>query len=540
MIGERLEALVTAQAARTPEKTAVACDDFKISYGSLEAQSNQLASMLEEMGVGEGDRLCLLLPKSADAILCMLATLKVGAIYVPVDLESPAARSQKIFDACEPSVIFVSAESRKILPSLQAPPGTNPLVIAVSSVPDDSGAFEVTRSFVDLDAYSPEREPCRESDSNPAHILFTSGSTGTPKGVIITHRNVTSFLDWLTRYFNYSSDDRMSGHPPLHFDLSTMDIFGTLSVGATLYPVPARMSLVAPALADWIQQTELTQWFSVPSILNYMAKFDALRGKELPHLKRLIWCGEVLPTPTLIYFMKRLPHVEFTNLYGPTEATIASSYYTLEQCPADEKQDMPIGTPCDGEQLHVLDDDLNPAPDGEIGKVYISGAGLSPGYWRDEAKTKAAFIRHRLSGNVERIYNTGDLGWRDSNGLFHYTGRADSQVKSRGYRIELGEIETALHSMDYLAEVAVVGIEATGFEGTTICCAYTSRVLPPDSHATLRQNLAKLVPGYMLPSRWQRLEVLPKNANGKIDRPRLREMFSESASKAETGGEKQV
>lgn len=527
MTGQRLEALVSAQAERTPDKTAIVCDDRVISYGELEEQSNRLASMLLDVGVTQGDRLCMLLPKSVDAILCMLASLKVGGIYVPVDLASPASRSQKILDACEPSVLFVSSESTDVLNSLRNTSAQSARAVSVSSSPESSGEFAVTHSFADLNDFPCNRRDLASDDTDPAHILFTSGSTGTPKGVIITHRNVTTFLDWVTNYFNYSSEDKMSGHPPLHFDLSTMDVFGSLSMGATLYPVPARLQLMAPALAKWMSEMELTQWFSVPSILTYMAKFDALRGMELPKLKRLIWCGEVLPTPTLIYWMERLPHVEFTNLYGPTEATIASSYYTLDGCPSDETQDIPIGTPCAGEQLLVLDDELEPAETGEIGDVYISGAGLSPGYWQDPKKTEAAFFERSRGETVERIYRTGDLGWRDDSGLIHYTGRADSQIKSRGYRIELGEIETSLHSLDYLADAAVVGVDAGGFEGKAICCAYASRELPPDANATVRADLSKLVPNYMLPAKWLRMESLPKNANGKIDRPRLRELFAQ-------------
>ncbi|MFC1578943.1 amino acid adenylation domain-containing protein [Pseudomonadota bacterium] len=538
MTGLRLEALISARAAQNPAKAAIIYDDTSITFRKLETQSNRLASMLTAIGVMPGDRLCLLLPKSIDAIVCMLATLKVGGIYVPMDLASPAQRSQKILDACEPSVLFVSAESRKVLSALKLPAGKPLRMIATSSAPESVGRFEISYFFADLDRFSPAFETCKRPDTDPAHILFTSGSTGTPKGVVITHRNVNSFLNWVIDYFGYSSNDKMSGHPPLHFDLSTMDIFGSLSAGATLYPVPARLSLVAPALTKWIQEKELTQWFSVPSILTYMAKFDAMRDVQLPHLKRLIWCGEVLPTPTLMYWMERLPHVEFTNLYGPTEATIASSYYTLDSCPTDEKLNIPIGRPCKGESLLVLANDLQSVADGEIGDIYISGEGLSPGYWRDKEKTNAVFLNvEKTAVPHQRIYKTGDLGWRDKDGLFHYSGRADSQIKSRGYRIELGEIETALHSLTYITEAAVVGVDAEGFEGKTICCAYSSRALPPESHARLRKDLAKIVPNYMLPSRWHRLEILPKNANGKIDRPRLRNIFNKGSEPSENAAE---
>ena len=232
----------------------------------------------------------------------------------------------------------------------------------------------------------------QNTPDDAAHILFTSGSTGDPKGVVITHANVIHFVEWAVRYFGMAESDRVSCHPPLHFDLATFDIFGAFAAGAKLHLVPPELSLLPNKLADFIRDSELTQWFSVPSVLNYMAKFDVVRQNDFPALRRLLWCGEVFPTPALSYWMKRLPRVSFTNLYGPTEATIASSYYKVPNCPADNTQAIPIGTACDGEELLVLDGSLRPVPQGEVGDLYIGGVGLSPGYWRDPAKTAAAFV----------------------------------------------------------------------------------------------------------------------------------------------------
>jgi acyl-coenzyme A synthetase/AMP-(fatty) acid ligase len=232
-----------------------------------------------------------------------------------------------------------------------------------------------------------------------------------------------------------------------------------------------------------------------------------------------------------MHWMERLPHATFTNLYGPTEATIASSYYTVPRIPASETEDVPIGTACDGEELLVLDERLRPVPAGEIGDLYIAGEGLSPGYWRDRAKTAAAFIQDPRSLE-DTSARTGDLARVGDDGLIHFLGRADSQIKSRGYRIELGEIETALNALDSLSESAVVGVETGGFEGTAICCAYAPVNGNGPEPAGVRQDLAAVLPTYMLPSRWMTLERLPKNVNGKIDRRRLRELFEQQAAGA--------
>jgi acyl-coenzyme A synthetase/AMP-(fatty) acid ligase len=272
----------------------------------------------------------------------------------------------------------------------------------------------------------------------------------------------------------------------------------------------------------FIREAALTQWFSVPSLLTYLVKFDTVRANDFPSLRRLLWCGEVLPTPVLRALMSRLPHVTFTNLYGPTEATVASSYYTVPACPPSDDTPIPIGTACTGEELRVLDRDLRPVAAGDLGELYIAGVGLSAGYWQDPEKTAAAFV---TAADGVRLYRTGDLARRGPDGLVYFIGRVDSQIKSRGYRIELGEIEAALHHLPEIREAAVVAIDSGGFEGATICCAYAPAPGEPVTPVTLRRTLATMLPAYMLPARWRRLERLPKNANGKIDRPALRAAF---------------
>jgi acyl-coenzyme A synthetase/AMP-(fatty) acid ligase len=266
-------------------------------------------------------------------------------------------------------------------------------------------------------------------------------------------------------------------------------------------------------MAQFIRDSRLTQWFSVPSVLNYLAKADAVAHGDFPELRRVMWCGEVLPTPSLVYWMQRLPHARFTNLYGPTEATIASSYYDVPACPTSPAAHIPIGTACGDEELLVVD-----------GEICIAGAGLSPGYWRDAEKTAAVFVPHAHQPG-ERMYRTGDLGRMRSDGMIELIGRADTQIKSRGYRIELGEIEAALGTQAGLRESAVVAVASGGFEQWEICCAYVPMPGAEVTPAALRAALARQVPGYMLPVRWMQYAALPRNPNGKVDRPRLKSAF---------------
>ena len=345
--------------------------------------------------------------------------------------------------------------------------------------------------------------------------------------MVITHASVRRFIEWAVSYFGTAPTDRISGHPPLHFDLSTFDMFGTFAVGAELHLVPPELNLLPHKLADLIRSAELTQWFSVPSVLNYMAKFDVVEDGDFPSLRRVLWCGEVFPTPALIYWMQRLPHASFTNLYGPTEATIASSYYTVPSCPVSEDEVIPIGQACGGEELLVLDEALGPVPPGEMGELYIRGAGLSPGYWRDPAKTRGAFLPYPGGTDPgDRIYRTGDLATLGPDGLVRFLGRADSQIKTRGYRVELGEIEAALHALGTLRECAVVGVPSQDFDGVAICCAFAPLAGTDVTPVGLREALTRALPSYMLPSRWLEFTELPKTTNGKIDRRKLKELFA--------------
>ena len=521
-----LQDWVTRQAERRPEATAVVMGDERLTYGALESSSNQLAHALRAAGCRRGDRVGLLLTKSPTTVASLLGVLKADACYVPLDTASPTPRLAKIVASADPRMILAGARGAATLRALldDARLRGSIRVGWLEATAGVAAPGEPAFTLEDVRGMASGLPACGNSPGDRAHILFTSGSTGTPKGVMITHGNVMRFVEWATTYFGLSSTDRTSGHSPFHFDLSTFDLFGTFAAGAQLHLVPPELNVVPHQLTDFIRRAELTQWFSVPSVLALMAQLDVVRPGDFPALKRLLWCGEVFPTPALRYWMARLPHVTFTNLYGPTEATIASSYYTVPRCPAHDTEPVPIGRACGGEELLVLDEGYHPVPPDEIGDLYIRGAGLSPGYWRDPEKTAAAFLPNPAATEQgDRIYRTGDLARRGDDGLVYFVGRADAQIKTRGYRIELGEIEAALQTLPELEECAVVAIPSDGFEGLTICCAYVPR---PGAHVTsmsLRTQLGALLPAYMLPSQWRAYDRLARNANGKIDRRRIKD-----------------
>jgi len=530
--------LVRRAAERRPEACAIVGEGETLGYRELDAIVSRLARRLVAEGCRPGDRVALLAPKSPRAVASLVAAMASGALVVPVDAASPAARQARILRRADCRCLLADPSAAARLGELARAGALDGVRVGALAAGDAFAAAGVAPAFTwDELAAEPAVPPEVAFSSDPAaEILFTSGSTGEPKGVVVRHESIVRFVEWALAHFGIGADERLSSHSPLHFDLSTFDLFGTFAAGAELHLVPPELNLLPHRLVAWIGERELTQWFSVPSVLAYAAGFDALAGTGLPALRRLLWCGEVFPLPALRYWMHRLPRVTFTNLYGPTETTIASSFYDVREIPAEDATSLPIGAACAGEELRVLGSELAPVPAGEIGELYIEGVGLSPGYWRDAERTAAAFLPDPAGRPGERIYRTGDLARVDERGRFHLLGRADSQIKSRGYRIELGEIESALAATGLTREAVVTAVPTDGFEGQQICCAYAPSRPEEVTPLRLRGELGRLLPGYMIPSRWLTLERLPRNGSGKLDRRAVRESFARSSERRASPG----
>jgi len=530
-----LHEFVTRAARTRPHARAVIGEDRTLTYGEIETYSNRLASVLRAHGCESGDRVGILMPKSALAVASFIGVLKAGCAYVPLDPQGANVRTAEMLRQCEPRVLLAAGCDAAVVEDLASRNALGATI--VGWLGDGRAPTGTAFTRADVDAAPDEAPTASVSPHDLAYILFTSGTTGKPKGVPITHASVHAFIEWAVSYFELGPEDRLSGHTALTFDLSTFDIYATLAAGAELHHIPKRALLIPHEVAALIEERRLTLWFSVPSQLAYVARFDALKGRDLSSLRHVAWCGDVLTPPVLMHWKERLPGVAFTNLYGPTEATVASSYYRVPDDYTEAEGSIPIGFACPGESLLVLDENLQPTKDGEIGDIYIGGVGLSPGYWRDPDRTRLAFLtepafpngngKPHANGNAKahRIYKTGDRGRRRADGAVIFLGRADFQIKTGGYRVEPAEVEHAISKLREIAACAVVPVTVGDFSGRAIGCAYVPKNGTPIRTGELKKLLADDLPSYMVPTRWLVLSELPTDGRGKIDRPRLQALM---------------
>jgi len=421
-----LQHQISERARSLPDATALVWKHVRMTYGELEETSNRLASLLVDAGCDPGERVGILMPKRPMAIVATLAALKAGAICVPLDPGQPAQRLARILAVADCRWLLAAGRGGgDIGEALRlAQLARDPLVGWLDEEPAAASIPQAVFELQDLAAF-PVQQPALDHAPEVSHILFTPGPTGVPRGVMLTHAGIMQFLRWSNACFGIAGTDRISQHSPLSSDMSLLDVFGALWSGAELHLVPPELNLQPHRLAGMIRESALTQWFSMPGVLNLMAQFDVVGHGDFPQLRRLLFAGDVLPTATLIYLMQRLPHVRFTHLYGPVETTIASSYHTIAECPRSAQDVIALGTACDGEELLLLDEQRRPVADGEAGDLYIGGSGLSPGYWGDPRKTRAAFVEEAGSdGQGRRIFRTGDRARRGPDGLYYYSGDA--------------------------------------------------------------------------------------------------------------------
>ncbi|HXB21453.1 MAG TPA: amino acid adenylation domain-containing protein, partial [Candidatus Solibacter sp.] len=491
-----LPLLFEQQVERTPHATALVFREELLSYAQLNAQSNQLAHYLVGTGIGPDSRVGICLPRSVGMLVAMLAVLKAGAAYVPLDPEYPPTRLAGMLEDAKPECVLSNSGLLPLLPQDQT-------VLAL----DSATLMEALECAPDGNLSDSQRCSALRP-KHTAYVIYTSGSTGRPKGVTIEHRSVATFIAWSGSVFNREEWAGVLASTSICFDLSVFELFATLSHGGTVLLAHSALELPELAAKDQVRLIN-----TVPSAARALLDSTGLP----PRVRTINLAGEALPD-ALVQDLYRLGHIERVyNLYGPSEDT---TYSTFALCTRGPEQGITIGSPVWNTRVYVLDSCLQPLPSGASGELYVSGSGLARGYFGQPRATAERFVADPFAAPGSRMYRTGDIArWRP-NGTLEFLGRADHQVKIRGFRIELGEIEAALTAHPEVRQTIVATYDS-GPSGKQLV-AY---LVPTDRSGfdldDIQRSLSQSLPTYMLPDAFVVIDELPLTPNGKIDRQAL-------------------
>ncbi len=502
-----------------PDHLAVEDDERGISYSSLHDRAGRIATVLADCGVRPGDRVGIFMTKSVEAVAAIYGTLRAGAAYVPLDPSAPPKRIAFMARDCGIRHLISDSQKQPLWDQLiSAGASIDHVMVLDAGATDERVASALVHPSPEVDQASAEPHPVGMIEDDLAFILYTSGSTGDPKGVMLSHGNCRCFVKWAVDEFAVTPTDRLSSHAPFHFDLSTFDLFGAAAAGASVALVPPKLSVFPNDVRRFVEQREITVWYSVPSILTLMTEHAGLERGAMPSLRTILFAGEVFPTKYLSRLMSLLPHVEFANLYGPTETNVCT-WYRVPHPPNESDPPIPIGGPISNVETFVVDDEGLEARTGAVGELYVRGPTVMKGYWGDPERTAQKLTPSPIDRHLgDLVYRTGDLVQEMGDKGYRFLGRSDNQIKSRGYRIELGEVEGVVAQHPSVIECAVVAVPDELISNRIVCFLASREGEDIDD---LPRHCALGMPRYMVPERFIRLDALPKTSTGKVDRQAL-------------------
>lgn len=468
---------------------AIKYADAIYTYQQVETDANRLAGFLSNQGFHRGDVIAIINDKQYITYVLMLACLKIGVIYTNIDPDAPANWIASIIECCNPKMIV---------------------------------SIENYTAFTDILA----KEPTVTIEHNPqldgntiAYIMFTSGSTGKPKGVAVTHQNLWHFIHWGIARYEVGVGDIFANVSPMYFDNSVFDFYISLFSGACIAPINKHIISNPKKLIEYVTQLQCTIWFSVPSLLIFLNVSKVLTDNVLPNLRIITFGGEGYPKSELKKIYDRFKHrMTFVNVYGPTECTCICSSYTITDQDFATLDDLPsLGYMNPNFSFLILDEHNNQTTNGEL---CLLGPNVAVGYYNDPERTMANFTYYTGNGFYQaKMYKTGDLVKLENN-LLYFIGRKDNQIKHMGYRIELEAIEIAIAKIADVNEVAVTYHRISTAYGKII--AYVASDNTNLTSNEIKSYLQNELPVYMIPNQFKFFTVLPKNANGKIDKATLK------------------
>ncbi len=487
-------------------KTAISDEWGEITFKALQSRGKSVGTALAKTTPAGymPSPVMVYLKKSISCIVCFMGALYSANPYVPVAYDMPANRIQKIVDSLHGrGHIITDKKGMETLGTMDIP-GTMSVHMYDEIVETDA------------DEVLLEKTLSKVIDTDPIYIMFTSGSTGEPKGVTVPHRGVIDYAMWVRKTFGIDENSVLGNQAPFYFDNSIFDIYSCLLTGAKMIIIPETLFMFPLKLPEFVRDNDITTIFWVPTVMINVANSGALSEIEMPKLRNVVFCGEVMPNTQLNIWRKAQPQCTYANLYGPTEISDVCTYYIVDR-PFKDSDPLPIGKACENMRIIILNEKNEIAETNEQGEICVIGTGVSLGYWNKPDITAKAFTQNPANPYYEeRVYHTGDLAYVNGEGLIIYIGRMDNQVKVKGNRIELGEIENAAMCVD-------------GIKGA--CAVFDEKnqriVLFAESEQEfklrkLNLELKKYIPSYMLPSELVVMDKFPHTANDKIDRVTLK------------------
>jgi amino acid adenylation domain-containing protein len=490
--------MIHAQALDSPDVVAVEFGQDRLTYQDLDALANRLARHLRALGLGPERIAAVALPRCMDLITALLAILKAGAAYLPIDLDYPDQRIAVVLKDARPSLLLTQVSQLGRLASAW------PVLLL-----DDDDVKAAVASHSDDDVVVPS------APDNPAYIIYTSGSTGVPKGVVMPSRTISNLISWHVATLPGGVGTRVGQFTAIGFDFSLEEILASLAAGKTLVLPSDELRRDGELATRWLEQSRINELYGPTSLIDALLESAAVRGRSLPHLTDILQAGEAFTVGPQLHHRAGQSPLRVHNLYGPAE-THAVTAHTLSGDSLPWPGVVPIGTPVNGAWVFILDDRLRPVPPGVTGELCVTGAVLARGYLNQPAMTAERFLPCPFRGPGERMYRTGDLARWNRSGHLEFLGRADQQVKIRGFRVEPGEVEARLAMHPDVANAAVIRQDNQSLIAYAIPRGESS--FDP---AEVRDFVAAALPGYMVPARVIKVPALALTVNGKLDKGAL-------------------
>lgn len=504
--------ILSQSAQSVPGNTAFQSGNESVSYSDADQKTNQIAHFLINKGLKKGDRVGIFLNRNVKSALSVHGILKAGGVFVPIDTDAPAERIQFILDDCKIKHLIseegLANKLKTVIDSI-----STELVILGIDVAHTSHSFFPWKNLNHFQTNVPD---IKILSSDLAYIMYTSGTTGFPKGIMHTHYSGLSYAKLSKALYNITEVDVVANHSPLHFDMSTLGYLTAPLAGATCIILGKQYSVFPASLSELIEQEKITVWYSVPLVLQQLLERGDLQNRDFSSLRWFLFGGEPFPVHHLNQFLEHCPNAFFSNVYGPAEMNQCTFYN--QKGKVKKYDSVPLGLVWSDTEHLILDENGVEVKQGEVGELLIHSSTMMYGYWNNQQRTKESILEvERSSGIKKKFYKTGDLVKADDNGLLHFFGRKDRQIKTRGYRVELNEIEETILRYNETKLVACYSYKLNGINEI-----FATVVLQPGvSLEDLDQKIRKSLPKYSIPKLILETQKLPRTSAGKVDYKKL-------------------